>query len=802
MKNRIILIIFLFTFLFIKTVDAVVYTGETNPGTGGGGATAGAGDGTKWGGSIRAIRVRVFRNGTSIASGYYSLAEKEEQCKSSISAKLCETTSYNYSKVTDSANATCASSATQITISGCIVSNNLLSTFEITKYNGTYLDNHLSANSYKNLKDVLKGIGYDDSIAQDGDIVIIEPATRVTCNDNYYFGTSTAMMMQNVSYRGSSSNKCAGSDNNYGTSSKPLIGYTFQNLFRSMSTALKVSSYSKWQGNKTYTGFGYFKYNVSDMGYNPPPENKKYKVDTNIVVNGNIMYSGFNDKNYGKAKFTIGGVEVFNGAIQDYYADHDPGTSFSLENIETYPGSEYTYIGYSIGSYTSPINDTHYEGTTPSKALPIVFHFSSTSCESQLTNIISTGKSVESLFNLYWSELEKGHDYRGLLNINSPSCTTKSIPDKEIENLSCLSGSTLSHENFNELNLTDYDEIASDGLNNVGFCLTSLNLENNLGVQKFYSKAGRLLVSQVDDNSEIKIYNSEYNPVIVNSSDVATATVTKKCYVLANKNINHDLEDTIVNLYFGDNDLDGDVDELRTVSPSQDSTPYISATNNGLKLYEYEKKFNYKLNKIYLYPISGKYVSTGNNALNGIISKFNANSGGVPFNIKFITKLDGDYEVIMAEGKTVEGNDLCQYETKSEIIVGNKLNLEFRVIDTTNPFNRNTMSNWSYGTDNSKDNDIVKNYILNATNSYGIKKGAGNQTPKYTITLTQTEIKNIREYNKSVVYDNYKVDCDVDSNGNQVCKNTFLENLKSRKVIIYDEFGNVIKTLINTKKLN
>ena len=52
-------------------------------------------------------------------------------------------------------------------------------------------------------------------------------------------------------------------------------------------------------------------------------------------------------------------------------------------------------------------------------------------------------------------------------------------------------------------------------------------------------------------------------------------------------------------------------------------------------------------------------------------------------------------------------------ETESEIINKN-IELEFRSIDTKEPFNRKTMSNWSDKEDNSKDNDTVKKYIKDA----------------------------------------------------------------------------------------
>ena len=110
-----------------------------------------------------------------------------------------------------------------------------------------------------------------------------------------------------------------------------------------------------------------------------------------------------------------------------------------------------------------------------------------------------------------------------------------------------------------------------------------------------------------------------------------------------------------------------------------------------------------------------------------------------------------------------------------------KLDLEFRIIDTNEPFNRNTMSNWSDGTDNSKNNNSVEKYILNATNSYGIKKGETvKQPPKYTIILTPDIIQKIRDHNAIFPYDNYELSCD---NNGENCQNLFIKNYKELGVI-------------------
>ena len=409
------------------------------------------------------------------------------------------------------------------------------------------------------------------------------------------------------------------------------------------------------------------------------------------------------------------------------------------------------------------------------------------------------------MFDLYKFYLDKPgrekKDYRNLLNIANPSCTIKNEPNKEVENLTCLSGSTLSHDNFNELNLSDYDEIITDSYGNyIGFCLSSMYLKNNLGVQKFYSKAGQTLIKQVNVNGEeeIQIYNSNYNPVRVRGTDVATATIRKMCYVLPGRVVSFDkfVSNDDVTLYFGDNNWDRNADELQKESKEpykeyegNNESAVLSTHKNNLVLYDYKKEIGYKLNTVYLENISGKPISGSNYYLNAVLSKFVPSSGTIPFKIYYGGKTYG------------QGEDLCKYETKGELL-DPELKLEFRIIDTNNPFNRKTMSNWSYGTDNSKDNNTVKNYIIKATNSYGLKKGENTkQSPKYKITLTPTEIKNIRVYNKNIPYDNNKENCSLDSNNNQVCKNTFIQNLRQGKIIIYDESGNGVKTLTNAQLL-
>jgi hypothetical protein len=132
----------------------------------------------------------------------------------------------------------------------------------------------------------------------------------------------------------------------------------------------------------------------------------------------------------------------------------------------------------------------------------------------------------------------------------------------------------------------------------------------------------------------------------------------------------------------------------------------------------------------------------------------------------------------------INGQANCQYRTVPEITDENKLQLEFRPVDTKEPFNRNAKSNWCIINDGNKDctsdNKIITDTIINKTNSYGMNNGV-KQTPKYTIRLSSSDIVNIREYNKnSSGYDDYDT-MKKDDNGK--IRSTFLTSLKDGSLL-------------------
>ena len=198
MRKKIVLIVTLFLF-FLTKIYAYQVDSNNNPGTNYNGASSGGTTtaSTYWPvNPIKTIRIRVFRNGQEFKNSYYSLAENSDGCYSSITgANVCETSSYNYSSISE-VDATCSTKNISL---GCIASANLTSTWKLQTYNGAYLNDYLTNNEYAQLKVILSHMGYDDSNFNNDDIIIIEPATVVYCAGTPYFGTSTALMKKNIS---------------------------------------------------------------------------------------------------------------------------------------------------------------------------------------------------------------------------------------------------------------------------------------------------------------------------------------------------------------------------------------------------------------------------------------------------------------------------------------------------------------------------------------------------------------------------------------------------------------------------
>ena len=364
----------------------------------------------------------------------------------------------------------------------------------------------------------------------------------------------------------------------------------------------------------------------------------------------------------------------------------------------------------------------------------------------------------------------------GLLNMSytdpSKACSTVSC---NIETCSgCLSNSVGYNTEFNSRNLSCYNEIR-DGL----YCFNSFELSNSLNSNIFSINQGGVLLKNVS----------------------ITGALTTSCYGgYANSTFRY--SDYIKELKI----------ENAPNSKKLSTGDIIRSTSFKDNLFTTKLTTNYNLPSVYASILSGKasYEDCDNRRFlgYGIITKFIEENG--TFNGTFSSKLKIDNKKFNVNADTLKGD--CTYYSTPELIDNGGLNLEFRIIDTGNPFpgksgsnNRKVGLNWCDEDNCTQDNNtLITKYIKDANNSYNKNKEA---QPKYKITLSSSDIKVIKEYNKKAEayggYDDNTLNCNDENN----CSSTFIEGLKSGILKYYvdgnrnseEYIGNMLNRLIINK---
>lgn len=835
MKKKIFLLL-AFTgvafFCYFLNVLAYNLDSDNNPGSGVSGGSTGTGSGTNWPyQNFKVVRIRVFSGETVVANGYYSFGDDESNCYSGVeNVTLCETSSYNYPNVVDSDGATC-NSGKSVSF-GCMHAPDFSKTWYKNvnwSYNGSYLDNYFKQNEYSNLKEILTLIGYSETNAADNDVVIIEPATLVICAGKYYFGTSTALMKKNVSYRGSSGNMCSADDNNYNGN----VGYTFENLFRSMSTALKKSSSSNFQGNKKYTNFGFFEYNVSDF-YEKPKSN--YYLDLNGYLDSKRTD---NISGYGTADIYINGNKVADD-VSDYYVQWPKGTQYEIKDIKEENGKKYNgvhsgkisgtlssdtsvYLDFStnLGSIkikkTNSSNDVLAQLDSTTK---VKFQlYSDSNCTKKVGREFSSTSDIVSEGTYYLKEVQSKKGY----HLPEPGekwyceaviVTSGKETEIEVENntvceykfnaamtmkqrieLYNLIKSNYSQE-FNGL-LDMSNDTAATACKNIPLkknytnsCLASTSMStnstsfSNTNVSMYTEKYGTYTFCLTKFNLLNNLGKTSFNNIksgqaIINTNDiVATATLNRVCYNFGDTNI----VDAQYNNFKYSNYIDEDA--------SIDGTKLIKSETSSGTINNKTITVTYTLPIMYASNKNGKvyYNSCPNGQYckvlgRGIISKFNLKPG----------KYEMNFDIELNEKKfgslDTKNSSKCQYTVQNELIDYNsKLSIAFRAVNTNSDAlflskdgvsNRKTGSNWS----SKADRDFV---LKTKNNSYN----KNNETPLYKITLTPQVIKEIRKNNKGKSYDDYNMTCV--ENGT-ICISNYLTCLQNRGILQIKERKNIDK---------
>jgi len=362
----------------------------------------------------------------------------------------------------------------------------------------------------------------------------------------------------------------------------------------------------------------------------------------------------------------------------------------------------------------------------------------------------------------------KYNSYEGCPSSTTASTSTNDLIAQQITNIT--DEDNLDKGEFNQNNLSAYNDTI-EGTNSISYCLNDFKLYNYSKVVTPLKAGMMVLISTEKENDKYKF---------------AEGTITRKCYIHKNAYSQYTsaiLKDNFIKI----NEYDVD---LKIANSNNGNENWIPLDKNIIKkdvnskligdFYEVTEQviIKYFAPEVYAEKISGKTCNSPSSSCKligyGLASRFV--DGKPPINSAFALSLNNSGDKFKFNDKTI-----CPYFINAEIInytskePNGELELEFRTIDTTNPFNRKTNANWCDGNDCSKDNNTVITYIKNRNNSYNKL----NTNPKYKITLTPDDIKTIRKYNKDYPYDNYTYLTYEEMNA-------FIYSLKQGKVATFD----------------
>lgn len=495
------------------------------------------------------------------------------------------------------------------------------------------------------------------------------------------------------------------------------------------------------------------------------------------------------------------GIQLYDGYNCTIGNENNEYTSFQSGNKLSLEAGN-----YSIKETTAPSgyekDDNCYNFTISAghTAAPITITNQST-CVSDVLDLIQSGKAndrserikifknynpnLDSEVKIYANLLNFDLTYNGGDNTEFANSLCSNPTNCGSVNINCLYASTST--NFNANNLSCYNSTQKIN-NNTGFCYTSFGFNRNTNISVIESENYYILNNSVKSGQFV--FKSDY---------IGTATLSRSCYF--DEEVGYDkIDDKAYDNYVEYVNFNGQ-------SMEKSSNPKLVLEKVSSNFFSGTADIEYKTVENWVEKISGKKctaeqiendkdskIKICQNIGRGFISDFNdikkasSNIVLVPFSIKF------------------NGNEFstrsCAYSIIPEVIKYEKsdigiLEIEFRTVDTNNPFNRNTKSNWS-GTTNSSTNNKVQQYITNSdvNNSYN-RTGAGSLYTNQTdgtkrIILTPSLIQIIREYNDGTgegdcantnpSYNDYTVHKEENDDGTETTTTNFFKCIGLTKV--------------------
>lgn len=844
MKKRVITLIILLISLFINInyIKAVGVTDNSNNSAHTGKDSAGNSQTTYYvsdgvtGNEMQAIKVAVYRangkmvEGTSpkyikLKDGYGSTIYNTCTCKNEN-----DFNSYELTKVPDKTKCYCTKNS----------SVNIESVDGITgttKYwftspnpwgsDGVSFTKMMNKNDYANVIKALDLVGYKNSDGtykyQKGDYLIAEPYVTVSCTNfagvskssgkKYISGTINSLIGANISYNGGQ--QCGEYLDQNGTTvivpghTDPITGIQLLPItvpwsigkekslyiwvYSSIAQTFKVSSSCTTGGTgahgikplstKNYGGCGYNKWSLDDIKVLHEKPQCAYKDNKYYDANGNVTTKA----NYEKSCFC---AAVPNTTPQEYYdKDGKKTTNYNtyrescfkrtpcsteivkVDNkqvtkyygLDGYEVADLTEFKKSCGCKTTANPNKYYDPDGKLTNETDYINKCKTCAERVTTNPIER-------INLYKYYVSVNNDpnknYRNLLDFTlnvstlSDKATACTNGEPYVINKACLSLSSSNSNKFDQTNLSKYTYSLENGTKTL-YCNNTINLSPNMGTT-WASKAGMAYIG-----------GGTYRTAVASGTAELTCYLYVPAVTTADKSYdpfgNYSYSKLISSVT-----LDGK--ELYLGNVNTGTTVVTTGKYANTDFVKYTKKisFTYYTPAIVIDKNTGQEVSSSSdNTMTryGLYSKFNEKNSR---NVEFSITPSSDSKITLNDtgGK-------CKYTPSSGIVDG-KPKIEFRTIDTKNPFigedgkGRITGANWcstdSTGVpDCSSTNALVQNKIIERNNSYNVKRSQ----PKYRFVLDSNSINKIRNYNKEVPIDKHEK-C---SGG--VCTNTFFNEIKS-----------------------
>ena len=844
MKKRVITLIILLISLFINInyIKAVSVTDDSNNASVvakdeyGSATITWMNDGVT-GNEMQAIKVAVYRKNGKMVPGtspkYIKL--RDGYGNTIYNTCSCNNDTYELTKITNKSLCSCKTntSVTVKTVDGITGSKKYWFTPNVWGSDGVSFQKMMNDNNYANVIKVLEELGYKNADGtykyEEGDFLIVEPYVTVSCTTfagvnksnarKYVSGTINALIGANMSYL---NGKVCGqwkddsTPSTYGAQRKIcttvgmrptcitvpalVLPFTIRNqdslyrwVYSSIAQSFKVKDSCTTNGTpghgvkplneSNYKGCGYDRWLLDDITVLHEKPQCAYKDNKYYDANGNVTTKA----NYEKSCFC---AAVPNTTPQEYYdKDGKKTTNYNtyrescfkrtpcsteivkVDNkqvtkyygLDGYEVADLTEFKKSCGCKTTANPNKYYDPDGKLTNETDYINKCKTCAERVTTNPIER-------INLYKYYVSVNNDpnknYRNLLDFTlnvstlSDKATACTNGEPYVINKACLSLSSSNSNKFDQTNLSKYTYSLENGTKTL-YCNNTINLSPNMGTT-WTSKAGMAYIG-----------GGTYRTAVASGTAELTCYLYVPAVTTADKSYdpfgNYSYSKLISSVT-----LDGK--ELYLGNVNTGTTVVTTGKYANTDFVKYTKKisFTYYTPAIVIDKNTGQEVSSSSdNTMTryGLYSKFNEKNSR---NVEFSITPSSDSKITLNDtgGK-------CKYTPSSGIVDG-KPKIEFRTIDTKNPFigedgkGRITGANWcstdSTGVpDCSSTNALVQNKIIEQNNSYNVKR----TQPKYRFVLDSNSINKIRNYNKEVPIDKHEK-C---SGG--VCTNTFFNEIKS-----------------------